>query len=1028
MTSELSQDMLSSLASAVDDCAAGRGGIVLLSGPVGSGASRILRSLENRGLSAGTQVLSTLCSWPERNLRLGVLSSLLRGDGAGLQRARRVLAEISPEPARSATAGLEDDALTTLSPQAAERMGSTLLALTRDGPVVMLVDDLHHADAPSLQCLLHLARRIRSEPFLLVVSDSPSVSNPHVVFRSELARQRHARWYDLACPSVKTVADRLSRRFDPGTASRVAEQVWTVAHGNPFLVEGLIADLRTDTLGDDPKLTIGPGFQAGVVSYLSRCDPAMLRVAQGVAALSDHVVPDLLASLVGLDVRTTEQLLRALDQAGLVSDGRFLQPEAEAAVWSLVDLERRPELHRAAAALLHQGRTPALAVARQAMLAGGMADSWVVPILRDGAEEALAEDDVEAAVAYLQLAERLCPAGTMKAELVVRLATITLRMSPATAARHLAALAVSAPGIGPTLQQAALAGRVLGWVGSPEAGAAIATVADLAGTRSQQDAEELRVVELWLATHCPELSTSLRGLAAGPVAVEAGTVRPRLKALDALNALLTTGHDPRVRCEGLEVAEQILHSSNLRDDSMDPVSWALDVLIYGDGLDRAALWSDLFLARTQQLSAPWWQALMSGIRAEVAWRQGDLATAESLARAATTLADPKDWGVAIGLPQACLINVATATGRYDAALEELHRFVPAAMYGTRYGLHYLHARGNYLLATGQARAALEDFMTCGALMERWGMDFPGLVPWRTAAAWALLDLGRHDEARELVHAQLSTADRQVKRTYGLTLRALAATVELRKRPRILRKAVELLNSAGDRYELARVLRDTSHAFTELGRPGKAEALLQFSLEAFRHTGAPAESEVFWHLTIAGAGAEQSAATGDSRQSPRSPWEAADWHGGREGWPQVPAPHGAFADANKTTVGACEVSKTVVRAPVAPNGGSPRTPAGSARGQDFGEAFTEASGSDFDDLLSTSLSKAERRVAALAALGHTNRDIAQRLYITVSTVEQHLTRVYRKLNVTGRHDLLTQLRSSPGASSLRGRVREGPGRQ
>ncbi|GAA3316725.1 helix-turn-helix transcriptional regulator [Nonomuraea dietziae] len=37
-----------------------------------------------------------------------------------------------------------------------------------------------------------------------------------------------------------------------------------------------------------------------------------------------------------------------------------------------------------------------------------------------------------------------------------------------------------------------------------------------------------------------------------------------------------------------------------------------------------------------------------------------------------------------------------------------------------------------------------------------------------------------------------------------------------------------------------------------------------------------------------------------------------------------------------------------------------------------------------------LSDAERRVAALAADGYSNREIAAKLFITVSTVEQHLT--------------------------------------
>ncbi|MGP3972110.1 helix-turn-helix transcriptional regulator [Streptomyces sp. 6N223] len=55
-----------------------------------------------------------------------------------------------------------------------------------------------------------------------------------------------------------------------------------------------------------------------------------------------------------------------------------------------------------------------------------------------------------------------------------------------------------------------------------------------------------------------------------------------------------------------------------------------------------------------------------------------------------------------------------------------------------------------------------------------------------------------------------------------------------------------------------------------------------------------------------------------------------------------------------------------------------------------------------------LSDAERRVAALASEGHTNRQIANRLYITISTVEQHLTQVYRKLNVKSRSELPVSL--------------------
>ncbi|MCA2219075.1 helix-turn-helix transcriptional regulator [Jidongwangia harbinensis] len=55
-----------------------------------------------------------------------------------------------------------------------------------------------------------------------------------------------------------------------------------------------------------------------------------------------------------------------------------------------------------------------------------------------------------------------------------------------------------------------------------------------------------------------------------------------------------------------------------------------------------------------------------------------------------------------------------------------------------------------------------------------------------------------------------------------------------------------------------------------------------------------------------------------------------------------------------------------------------------------------------------LSEAERRVAELAAIGYTNREISDKLYVTPSTVEQHLTRVYRKLGVSSRSELASLL--------------------
>ena len=51
-----------------------------------------------------------------------------------------------------------------------------------------------------------------------------------------------------------------------------------------------------------------------------------------------------------------------------------------------------------------------------------------------------------------------------------------------------------------------------------------------------------------------------------------------------------------------------------------------------------------------------------------------------------------------------------------------------------------------------------------------------------------------------------------------------------------------------------------------------------------------------------------------------------------------------------------------------------------------------------------LTATEQRVAALAASGHTNRQVATALFLSPRTVEANLARVYRKLGVSSRAEL------------------------
>jgi DNA-binding CsgD family transcriptional regulator len=62
-----------------------------------------------------------------------------------------------------------------------------------------------------------------------------------------------------------------------------------------------------------------------------------------------------------------------------------------------------------------------------------------------------------------------------------------------------------------------------------------------------------------------------------------------------------------------------------------------------------------------------------------------------------------------------------------------------------------------------------------------------------------------------------------------------------------------------------------------------------------------------------------------------------------------------------------------------------------------------------------LTPSERRIAELAAAGASNREIAASLFLSVRTVETHLTSAYRRLRISSRRELSEALERAPGQS-------------
>jgi DNA-binding CsgD family transcriptional regulator len=59
-----------------------------------------------------------------------------------------------------------------------------------------------------------------------------------------------------------------------------------------------------------------------------------------------------------------------------------------------------------------------------------------------------------------------------------------------------------------------------------------------------------------------------------------------------------------------------------------------------------------------------------------------------------------------------------------------------------------------------------------------------------------------------------------------------------------------------------------------------------------------------------------------------------------------------------------------------------------------------------------LTPTERRLADLVAQGCTNSEVAERMFLSVKTVEANLSRIYRKLGIRSRSELVGLLLRAP----------------
>ncbi len=205
-----------------------------------------------------------------------------------------------------------------------------LEALAREQPVVMLVDDLHWAEATFLDFLDHLLETVEGAPILVLGSS-----------RHEIA-ERHAEWtashdpmlvrlQPLSDADAGKIVEELLGSLDESVRARIA----AAAEGNPLYVEQIVSMLvETGAIQrgidgwvareDAANLQIPPTVQALVAARLDALqgeeravvDPAsVIGLTFALDAVSELVEDDIQPALKqDLDVLVTKQLVRQLPE------------------------------------------------------------------------------------------------------------------------------------------------------------------------------------------------------------------------------------------------------------------------------------------------------------------------------------------------------------------------------------------------------------------------------------------------------------------------------------------------------------------------------------------------------------------------------------------------------------------------------------------------------------------------------------------------------------------------------------------